>query len=527
VLRVILIRHLTKAILFTLIALILYGILPGTHLAGILITFCILRLIYILAEAFRKPIPQQQWEAVEAAWVKQLEQSDPEVRAEMAAELNLAGEIPARELAHAKMQRVLLDYRPPRRKLELVAEVLGLMAFGLILPIVIALYSRDFFSLRTPQGWMGTAVVALCVALYAWPHFWIKPPRFVVVRSVWWALPFLPALQLLVNALDVRHPYLNPLHPERTKLEAERVLALKNNIIAGRHADWVSRYAEQLDANGDAERAIQFYREALRLDPNNRVVSERVAQLEGHDHVGSIAVEARVSPTAPYWAAGEPFTKSPRRKIDAELEQIEECTVVLVPVGDPLPDVLDATCQVIRKELGLPALVFNESVPLPPPSRVRGLVTGQQWDQASLTQAVVKRGISFPKAPVKYVLITPVDIYGEEANFVFSVSYEWGAVVSYARFKDGQGDSALVCHRAAKQTLCALIKSFKVPISTDRNCVTSYSRSLEEFDLKANRPNPPTLALFRQAVALENAQWQAFKNQQRLSATPTIAQPAK
>lgn len=514
-LRAILIRHLAKAILFALIALILYGILPGTHLAGILITFCILRLLYILAEAFRRPVSQQQWEAVEAEWVKQLEQSGPEVRTEMAAELGLAGQTPAHELAHAKMQRVLQNYIPPRGKLELVAEVLGLMTFGLILPIVIALYGRDFFSLRTPQGWIGTAVIALCVVLYAWPHFWIRSSRFFVLRSVWWALPFLPALQLFVTGLDARHPYLNPFNPEHTRLAAERVLALKINIIAGRHADWVSHYAEQLDASGNTEKAMQFYREALRLDPNNRVGSERLARLEGRNHVGTIAMEAKVSPTAPYWAAGERVIESARCTIDAELEQIEECTVVLISVGEVTPDVLDATCHVIRTELGLPALVYGEMVPLPPPSRVRGLVTGKQWDQASLTQAVLQRGFSFPKAPIKYVLITPVDVYGEEANFVFSVSYEWGAVVSYARFKDEQGDPSLLWHRTAKQTLCALMKSFKVPISTDRHCVTSYSRSIEEFDLKGNRPNPATLALFRQAVAKINSEWQAFKDQQR------------
>jgi len=38
--------------------------------------------------------------------------------------------------------------------------------------------------------------------------------------------------------------------------------------------------------------------------------------------------------------------------------------------------------------------------------------------------------------------------------------------------------------------------------------VTSYSRSLEEFEAKGNRPNAETLKLFRQAVVELNSRWQ-------------------
>jgi hypothetical protein len=44
-----------------------------------------------------------------------------------------------------------------------------------------------------------------------------------------------------------------------------------------------------------------------------------------------------------------------------------------------------------------------------------------------------------------------------------------------------------------------LLKSFALPASSDRDCVTSYVRSLEEFDQKGNRPNAHTLALFQKA----------------------------
>ena len=63
------------------------------------------------------------------------------------------------------------------------------------------------------------------------------------------------------HAIETRHPYLNPFNPDHNRLAAERVLALKNNVVAGRNADWVLRYARQLDERGDTQQAIHFYRE--------------------------------------------------------------------------------------------------------------------------------------------------------------------------------------------------------------------------------------------------------------------------
>ena len=83
--------------------------------------------------------------------------------------------------------------------------------------------------------------------------------------------------------------------------------------------------------------------------------------------------------------------------------------------------------------------------------------------------------------------------------------------MSVARYGSQTEDARLLCHRAAKQTLCAVLKSFKVPISPDRDCVTSYSRTLQEFDAKGNRPNAATLALFRRTVTDLNSRWQQQK----------------
>jgi predicted Zn-dependent protease len=447
------------------------------------------------------------------------EKLTPERRAAKATALKLDPRLSARELAQAQVNNTIRSYVPPRSKRDLGAEALGVIAFAILIPLDIALYTRDFFSLRIWQGWEGAVVAMLCVALYAWPYRWLKSQDLSDVRIWWWVLPFVIALPLLTHAIETRHPYLNPFDPNHNRLAAERVLALKNNVVAGQHADWVLRYARQLDERVDSQQAIRFYREALRLDANNRAAYARLAILEAQSlgNSGGDVTKPAVSPSAPYWTADKPVTKSPRRRIDSQLENVEGCTVVLVPVGEVSDELLDAVGYTIRNELDLPVYISSDPVPLPPHTRVRGLVTGPQWDQASLVQAFTNATKSFPHAPIKYVLITPVDTYMEDVSYVFSTTYVWGAVVSSARFGGLTGNDAHSRQRTAKQALCALLKSFNVPASTDRNDVTSYTRSLEEFDAKGNRPDAETLKLFQQAVVDLNSRWQRHKAMQRVS----------
>lgn len=515
----ILYKYLLKSILVALIALVLFGGFSGTGLAVILMLFVGLRFSALATEAQRKPVPPERWEALVGELMRKLEPLPPEERAAKAAALQLDPRCSAHELAQAQVQNALRSHVPIRQKRELGAEALGAVAFAILVPLNIALYTRDFFSLRTPQGWEGAVAATLCLTLYAWPHCRPKSADHSNARMAWWALPFFVALPLLSHAVEKRHPYLNPFNPEHKRLAAERVLALKNNVIAGRHADWVLSYARQLDARGESQRAIHFYREALRLDSNNREAYSRLASLESSSSADLPGTEVKPAAPAsgPYWTAGNPVTTSPSGRIDSGLENVEGCTVVIVAVGEIPDGLLDAVGHVIHKELGLPIYISTNTVPLPLHSRVRGLVTGPQWADDAIVQAFLNTTGAFPKAPIKYVLITPVDIYHEDVSYVFSASAEWGAVVSSARFGEPKGDGSLLRQRTAKQTLCALIKSFKVPISTDRNCVTSYTRSLEEFDAKGSRPNPETLKLFRQAVTDLNRGWQTYRTTQRVS----------
>lgn len=509
-------NFLLKAVLIALMALILYGIVPD--LVIILILFVVWRFASLAVEALRKPVPAEQWDTMLDGLTRQFEMLAPEERTRRAAALKLNPNLTAREMAQAQVDRIARNYRPPRPKRELGAEALGVIGYGHLIPLNVALYTSDIFSLRESQhwGWEGAIVVALCLGLYAWPYRVWKSPDSSDLRIWWWALPSALGMLALIHAVQFRHPYLNPFNPDRDRLAAERVLSLKNNVVAGAYADWVLRYARDLDRQGETQQAVHYYREGLRLDANDRAAADRLAQLEAQS--GS-AVESQTRPpsSAPYWTAANPIVKQPRHSIDAQLENVESCTVVVVPVGNVPDDILDSVGYVIHNELNLPVYISPDSVPLPDYTRKRGLAVAPQWAIGSLVGAFTNSVHNFPRAPIKYVLLTSVDIYIQDANYVFSSSGNWGAVLSFARYGGPGVSDAQVRQRTAKQALCALLKSFGVPASTDRDCVTSYTRDLAEFDAKGNRPDAETMKLFQHALAEINRKWQLYKTKTRAS----------
>jgi len=215
------------------------------------------------------------------------------------------------------------------------------------------------FTLRNVLGWDGAIVAAVSLAVYAWPYRGLKSSDQADLRIWWWVLPFALSLLALTHAVHTRHPYLNPFNPDRDRLAAERVLSLKNNIVAGVHADWVMRYARQLDERGETQGAIHFYREAVRLNPDYRNAYARLIALE--NQAGGVPGNNDISPApdprAPYWTADSSIIPPARRRIDARLENVEGCTVIIVPVGEVPDTLLDAVGYVIHQELNLPVYI--------------------------------------------------------------------------------------------------------------------------------------------------------------------------
>ncbi len=138
-------------------------------------------------------------------------------------------------------------------------------------------------------------------------------------------------------------------------------------------------------------------------------------------------------------------------------------------------------------------------------------MSGRQWSIEALVEAFFRWLQPVPDAPLKYLLVTAADIYGLKSNFVFSGTYPWGAVLSYARYGDAESDWETVRHRAAKQALGALLKSFDLPPASDPNCVTSYTNGLPQFDAKGNRPNTESFVTFRERVDAKDRRWRAFR----------------
>ena len=506
-------KYLLKALVIALLGLVLFGVVPG--LTTLLLLFVGLRFTYLAAEALRKPLTSQGRQLMLDRWTRHYEKFQWQRLSIHNNPLKLS----ARQLAEEHVNRIVQSYVPPRPIRELAAEALGVTAFALLIPLVIALYTRDFFSLRTPQGWAGAGVVALCVGLYAWPHRALKSPELSDVRILWWVIPFLVAFPLLAHVIHTRHPYLDPFNPDRDRLAAERVLALKNNVVAGHHADWVLRYARQLDQRGDSPLAIHFYREGLRLDANDRKAYARLAALESPNLTEAVA-NSEVAASAPYWTHAQPIIPPPRGQVDPQLENVTGCTVVIVPVGKVSDQLLDAIGHVIHHELDLPVLISTNVVSVPPHTRVRGLATGPQWDHGALVRVFNDSTGYHPHAPIKFLLVTRVDIYIEDASYVVSASYPWGALLSSFRYETMNGGESLMRQRTAKQALCAVLKSFNLQASPDRNDVTSYARSPEEFDAKGNRPDAATLKMFHEAVASVNDGWQKFLAMRRKKANP-------
>jgi hypothetical protein len=499
--------YLFKIALLALIGLLCFGNIPAEDLLRVVGAFIAVRLALLVIEAFQRPIPEERWEELISKLTSDYEnlpETDLQTHAK-SLKLDSRPTSPA-DLARAEIALARRRYVPPRPRLELLAEFLGLLAFILLFPADIALAIRPFFSLDRGEETSGVLVLAACLALYGLPLIRRALFRRSLPRILWWATPFFPALLVLLLLITTKHPYLNPLNPEHHRLAAERIVAISqlgNNVVAAGHVDWIFRYAHDLEARGDAAQAAGWYERGLQLAPDRADARLRLTALRP---AASPEAGPAIDTYAPLWPHDITFPEVPRCKIDSALH-VDACTIVIVSLGD-IPEVLIAALAYsIHRELGLPVLAADAPLPAPTASRNHGLLVGDQWNTSDLDDTF-RHAYAFPAAPIKYLLVTDHDIYADGTNYVFSASFSWGAVLSAARFVGlSPDDTPLIVARTTKQALCALIKSFGVPASSDRACVTSYVRGPDEFDRKGNRPTAETLALLRAAIIDCNHTW--------------------
>ncbi|SKB05125.1 Predicted Zn-dependent protease [Prosthecobacter debontii] len=502
-----------KALFFCLVVAILYGVVPSHAFLTAWGGFLLLRLLALVGE-FRSrvhsPLKWKEWEQQAIHYYQSLSEEE---LAEEALYQGLSPTATPEELAAQQIERNRRTLPVRRPSKVILAEAFGLLGFGVLLPILILLSTHEFVALHRNRGWTEALILVGCLALYAWPWIWEKSHRAQRQATFWWALPVPPLAGMLVFIVMQDHAYLNPWNPEHKRLAAERVLSITDNVVAGEFSDAVQDYAEQLDGEGKSQEALRMAQEALRLNAENNRAYEMVSRLDS----SSILISSGTKEAAnlPYWQSSAEIPEVRTCKLDSSLNSVAVLTVILVRLGDVPEPLLKAVGYVIEQETGMPVLLSDQVVPLPEHTRRRGLLGEVQWDVNVMLPALQRTVHDSPRAPLRYLLITAADIYMGDANYVFSCSSNFGGVVSYARYLDISDGEEALRFRLAKQSLGCIIKSLGISTSPDRACVTSYTRSVPEFDRKGNRPNALTAKLMQGVIQRTNQEWALIRGSLR------------
>lgn len=500
-----LLAPLAKNLVLIGLGLLLFGVV-GKGLAWVTVVVWVIWRLWQLWGEGRRPLMREE------DWTRQMQEVPARVDELLLIETpeNEAGpgerERARRELIdqwQAEIAWAKAKYRPPRPLPVRLAEGIGCVGFLMLLPWVMELASSDFVSMRRSYGFADAGFFLVCLGLYALPLLRRLQGWPVAAFWIWWVLPTVSLVPTAAFLLQNRHPYLDPLNPQRVRLAAEKVLGHRDFIVASDHADWVVEHAGELARQGEKERAVELCQEALRMNPSLRAGSVLLSALRGGqtedvtpEHVG-----------APYVEAGVDIPVMPRCGIEDAVEGAPRCTVVLLPMGEVDARLLDHVAFVLQRETGLRTKVYGKTLPLPEATRMRGLMVGRQWDATPLVEAMsAETSGRRVRGRLQILVVTSADIYMGDANYVFAANYDWGSVVSLARFSENAG-GALLRHRAAKLCYGSLIKSLGVPAAADWRCVTSYSASLGEFDAKGNRPIPETQRLLDGAIERVNREW--------------------
>jgi hypothetical protein len=492
-----------------ILLLVLWGTVAERQFALALLALVAGRLLMLCSEALRPVRTAADVQNLHSQLIAAYAAMTSDELVIEAADLGLPGNATAREAADAAFAFAERAVPPPRPRRELACEALGLVTFVLLLPADVALLMRDMVSLNDRIEWVGAGILALGGALYLWPFRWLPGPTTRRWRMRWWSLAFVPALLLGIYGVRERHAYLDPTRADRLEIGARRALALPNNVDGSANAAWVFDYARLRAAQGDTAEADRLYTAGLRLAPFDHAAADELTALRASVGFAGGSPAQNREAHRPLWEDGQAAAAPPRCDLDTSLADIGRSVVVLVRIGE-VPDMLvDAMGYAIKHELGIPVCVATPPLPLPPFSRPGGLMVGPQWDVDSLIKAFTRVAPPRISTPGIFVLVTPVQMYDRGNNFVFTSTYRWGSVISFAGLGDFDQHPSQVAHRAAKSAIGAVVTSIGVPRSPDPHCVTSYVSSLRGLDVQGNRPLPRTMMLFEKALQRRDRRWAA------------------
>ena len=491
-------------------AFLLFGAVGTERVLAAVLLLVGVRVIAIVNEGLRKCYTAADWDARHQALASAYAQmSTDEFEDEMHG-LGLTPPSSPQEVARSVVAGEQQVYVEPRRVVELLIEVLGMLALLLLAPATIALYTRDFVSLRSAQDWLGLLTILGCAGVYLWPLTWRVTEEQHRNRTIWWGLPILPLCGWFYSGLTERHPYLDPTAENHLQQAADKVLSLDafDIILAEHHADWIFDYAVTLARAGNLPAAIDYYQQGLKISPQAQIERDQLTALQAQSAGTSLKSTVKIDdPHRPYWTEGQHVPTLPICALDAGIENVSTTTIVVIRSGNVTPDRANHVGDVLRRVLKVPVCTAESVMLIPEYTRMRGIITGRQWNVTALAESFIAYIDPMPEAPLKFVILTDVDIYSDDANYVFSTSYEWGAVVSSAIFSETSVAPFELNARTAKQALGAIVKTFDIPAADDPSCVTSYTNGLDQFDRKGNFPNAATMALFVQRLDENNARW--------------------
>ncbi|MGJ8640475.1 MAG: hypothetical protein ACSHYA_13895 [Opitutaceae bacterium] len=478
-----------KACLIVL-TIVLYGTAPRS---GILIVFAAIFLwrVWPLRHAWEKALSPHEQEALEKCYQAELQHATKDQLVPLREELQLNSDADIPTIARALVSTEVKQCKAhaSRAKFELKLLPFSLIAF----PAAVTLAVSEIVVMKAHYDWgalliMGSALAAHLIILR------IAKPYASIAAKLAFAISIISVIAVPALVLT-RHPYLNPFAENRSQLISDHVLGLKNNVVAGSHADYVFGYANELQIEGRLEDAVHYYLRGLYLDAENYeghlAIAKVFRALKQFNRARSHEASAQSIRLGSRTVAFSTDQDSPTLDVIGDIEA-DKYLVILVPVGTANRDLIEAAGSLVTKSLKHPVFLSTATLDLPPADRKRGLLVAPQHSTSSIYSSFLEKPPFQHTGPVQIVLITDADVYMENTNFVFATSWykDHVSVVSYNRFKSP--DSNTLVSRLAKQILSSSIKAMRVPQANTLDCVTAYVDSRDQFDRKSIHLSPQT-----------------------------------
>lgn len=502
-----LIQAISWAVFVVASAFIIWGQADIKYIIELLVLFVLLRGVRLFSQWRQRPLSEEEKQGLAAALAREmLDAREAGRRAEGHAE---AGHGALRGLdavlsspEYARRLEARYARHAPRARGDILSEAACLLVAAPSVFFMVLMLTQNIVTISGTTRWSMGVALAVAAAVYFILNVIHDRNAALGIRLRWLAA----ATAFVVTGVTVcaRHPYLLESGAERRRQMAERVWSMEFSVEACRHADVLFACAKDLAAAGRGSDAALLFERGLLMEPHDFRARQMLISLYEQMGRGDDAARHQRMLTRRDRSSDRLFVpfEAVRPLPELAVRQHAGFVLCLVPVGE-VPDVLlNRAGAEAAARLGVPVARYPKKIQLGAADRFNGVGGGGQWLADSLFGAFSKQGAPFPSGACQFILVTAADIYMGAANFVFGGGGGGHGCVSYHRFRNTDGppeDDIVLIDRLAKQICSSSIKAFGIA-STDPNCVTVYSHSLSEFDLKAQTPAPETEQRYREAI---------------------------